>query len=297
MSIVRYLVTVAALLAGSVAAAPTAAAQELVGIRFTVDSADAPSPARGVLAPVSGTIEFAAGRGRFTLASVSNRAVAVGGVALIPPLGSPGDYYLFDSTGCILVRPGSRTFATFPFAGSWVHPGNALDPSEGFMEFSAMSSDTLHAPTSVQAHQHLPFTVRWHLDRRRVGSPPIDVLARGRIDVADAPPGEASVVRWFGLASAAAALSAGNDSLTGADLQLTTAVVLPANPTATVPTLIVLHHLTDLAHARIAASRLTLPAGYTQAPWPGFETDDRAPERLPDAGARWRVMPPDVTPR
>ena len=266
MSIVRYLVTAAALLAGSSAAAPIAAAQELAGIQFTVDSADAPSPARGVLASVSGTIEFADGRGRLTLASVSTHAVVVGGIALMPPLGSPGDYYLFDSTGFTLVRPSNHTFARFPFARSWVHLGDTRDPSEGFMEFSGVRPDTLHTPTPDQAHQHLPFTVRWHLDRLRAGSPPIDVLARGWMDVADAPPGEAAVVRWFGLASAAAALSVGNDSLMGADLQLTTAVVLPKTSGVAPPALIVLHRLTNLAHARIPASRLTLPAGYTQTP-------------------------------
>jgi hypothetical protein len=37
----------------------------------------------------------------------------VAGVRVATPLGGQEDYYLFDSTGFVLVRPQAKTFSTF----------------------------------------------------------------------------------------------------------------------------------------------------------------------------------------
>jgi hypothetical protein len=196
------------------------------GIRFSVDTSDSPSPAQGVLGAMAGSVEFADGRGRLNVISNYGHAVSVNGIVVARSLADAGDYYLFDSTGFVLVRPRDRAFSVFSIPRSWVHLGSARDSSEGFMEFVGIRADTLHPADPARLRDHGPFTVRWHVDRRRAGSPPIDVLSRGWIDVADAPAGEAGVVRWFGAGIALDRLSTVTESLEGADLQLTAAVLL-----------------------------------------------------------------------
>jgi hypothetical protein len=261
------------------------------GIRFSVDSSDSPSPAQNVLGALAGVVEFGRGRGRFDVASNFGRAVSINGVVVARPLIRAGDYYLFDSAGFVLVQPHDRTFSVFHFARSWMHLGNARDPTEGFMEFVGLRADTLPQADPANLRQHGPFTVRWHVDRRRSGNPPIDVLCRGWLDVADAPAGDASVVRWFGAGAALYALSTATDSLQGADLQLTTAVVLNARGQSGPLNLIVLHPIHDLAHAEIEASRLVLPAGFAETMWPGFEHEMTVPTKNDDVVARWRRIP------
>lgn len=261
----------------------------VVGISFSATGADSPSPARDVLGATAGIVEFGAQRGRLDVHSTAGRDVSIGGVVITRPLARVGDYYLFDSAGFVLVRPRERTFSVFSFSRSWIHIGSARDPSEGFMELLGFRADTLHPAAADSLLQHGPFTVRWHLDRRRTGNPPIDVLSRGWIDVADAPAGEASAIRWFGAAAALSALSVASDSLSGADLQITAAVVLPRGRIAPL-NLIVLHPLRGAARMEIDAARFVLPSGFKETPWPGFERAGQMPasEAVVD---RWRRMP------
>src|SRR3954454_6457176 len=54
-------------------------------------------------------VTFAAGRGRLDMvANPASPALVAQGVSVAPPLATPGEYYLFDSTGFILVRPSQR---------------------------------------------------------------------------------------------------------------------------------------------------------------------------------------------
>jgi hypothetical protein len=268
----------------------------LTGIRFDVDTAPLPAPASGALGMFAGSVEFAAGRGRLDV--TTRRAgppIAVQGVAITGPLAGTGDYYLFDSTGFVLVRPASRTFSTFALSESSYRLGDVPEPREGFMEFSPLHADTLAAGDSARLTQHGPFTVRWHLDRRQAVGP-ARVLARGWIEVVDAPAGEASAIRWFG-ASAVLARMAGNlGGLSPDSLRITAAIVLPSrggapgSPRAPV-TLIVLHALRDVAIARVDPARLVVPAGFVERPWPGFEGASNIPGPAGGAAERWRTMP------
>ena len=263
----------------------------LAGIRFSVTGPDSPSPAQDILGVIAGRVEFARGRGRLHVDSAAGRDVSIGGIVITRPLARPGDYYLFDSTGFVLVRPQQKTFSVFSIGRSWVHLGSARDSSEGFMEFVGLRADTLPAADSATLRQHGPVTVRWHLDRRRSSPPPIDVLSRGWIEVSDAPAGEASAVRWFGAASALAALSADTDSLRDASLQITATVVLKKQGTTRALNLIVIHPISAFARTDIDATRLALPRGFTETPWPKVKSEREQVSTSDDVVARWRRVP------
>lgn len=263
----------------------------LAGIRFSVAGPDSPSPAQDILGAIAGVVEFAHGRGRLDVDSAAGRDVNIGRSVITRPLASTGDYYLFDSTGFVLVRQKQKTFSVFSIGRSWVHLGSARDSSEGFMEFVGFRADTLPTADPAMLRQHGPFTVRWHLDRRRSGSPPIDVLSRGWIEVADAPAGEASGVRWFGAGAALAALSAGTDSLRDANLQITATVVLKAQEQRGPLNLIVIHPINAFARMEIDAARLVLPQGFAESPWPGLRPEPGMVPTSDDVLAHWRRVP------
>ena len=100
----------------------------LPGIAFSIDSGrEAPPPPEVIkrfgmppelITQLEGTVVFAGGRGRLDVAAVARRRppIRTEGIVLAAPLAKAGDYYLFDSTGFVLVRPGTRTFSSFQIA-------------------------------------------------------------------------------------------------------------------------------------------------------------------------------------
>lgn len=87
------------------------------GFGFTVDTPGETGPNAGVLAPIRGAVTFAAGRGRLDVVAVRRApSLAVRGVRVAASLAAPGDYYLFDGAGAVLVRPASRTYARLALA-------------------------------------------------------------------------------------------------------------------------------------------------------------------------------------
>lgn len=294
----RMLPAIAALalvLVGCATASTPGPRGRLRGVRFAIDTAETPAPARGAFKTFTGVVEFAAGRGRLDVtAARGGPTLAVNGVAIAMPLARPGDYYLFDSTGFVLVRPTARGFSSFVLSRASFRQGDVIAAEEGFMEFARLRADTVTAGDSSRLRQHGPVTLRWHLDRRHAAGP-VDVLARGWLDLQDAPAGEASAVRWFGAAAALATMPGGLGALPPDSLQLTAAVILsPPGERGTPVNLIVLHALSAVAVVDIDPTRLVLPAGFTETLWPGFERTSGLPELARDAGARWRTMP--ITP-
>jgi hypothetical protein len=269
----------------------------LPGVRFSIGMLELPAPARGAFGLFDGVVEFAAGRGRLdVIARRDGPPIAVQGVPIAAPLAGPGDYYLFDNSGFVLVRPASRTFSIFMLSESSYRLGNVHELRESMMEFSRLRADTLAATDSARLTQHGPYTVRWHLDHR-YGVGARRILARGWIELADAPAGEASVVRWFGAAAALAGMRDSLEALPVDSLQVTAAVVLPrfgfGAPAATAAhvNLIAIHPLTRVAIAGIDPARLILPPGFTETPWPGFEHASRSAVSPREATDRWRTMP------
>ena len=99
----------------------------LLGITFTIDSTGpVPPPPEivkrfgmppSLVTELAGTVVFAGGRGRLDVTAVAHGpAIRTEGIVLAAPLAQPGDWYLFDSTGFVLVRPGAKTFSVFPLA-------------------------------------------------------------------------------------------------------------------------------------------------------------------------------------
>jgi hypothetical protein len=187
----------------------------------------------------------------------------VNGVTIGPPIARAGDYYLFDSTAYVVVRPSSRTFSVVSRTAATYRHGNVRDSWDGYFEFGPTRNEDIPWDDTLRLAQHGPFSVRWHLDRLTVGGP-VEILARGRVLVADAPRGEAGVVRWMAVAPALATFG---DSVKPLDshLQLTTVVVLPPQAGASSETNVInLHPMSEISLAEVDVARLVLPPGYAE---------------------------------
>ena len=270
----------------------------LPGIAYLVDSGpEAPPPPDVVkrfgmppalVTQVAGAVVFAGGRGRFDVAAVARRPVLrTAGIVLAAPLADPGDYYLFDSTGFVLVRPGTRTFSSFLIADDRFNYQGRREGWPAWFPLKRTSVDTLDAGAPAPLlRQHGAFPVYWHADIKG------RELARGRFTLVDARPGELAVVRWFAAARALAGLLTKGDTLGGATPTVT-ALGLWAEQADTIPptAIIEVRPFTRLRRAPVDVDRLVLPAGYTEAPWPGYERAQQVFPTSADSGAHWKRPP------
>ena len=277
----------------------------LPGIAFSIDSGrEAPPPPEVVkrfgmppelITQIRGTVVFAAGRGRVDVAAVARRTppIRIDGIVLAAPLAMADDYYLFDSTGFVLVSPGTRTFSSFQIADDRFNYEGRRDGWPAWFPLKRTAVDTLGAGTSAALlRQHGAYPVYWHADIKG------RELARGRFTVVDARPGELAVVRWFAATRALAALMVKGDTL-GSAKPTVTALGLWAEEADTVPptAIIEVRPFMDLRRADVSVDRLVLPAGYTEAPWPGFERAQQVFPTSADSGAYWKRPPARIVAR
>lgn len=258
----------------------------LDGIRFGFDTVEMPAKWRGALTRVAGSVEFAAGRGRLSVTAVrSGPAVAVNGVRIGAPLAAAGDYYLFDTTEFVHVRPARRTFARFALTRADYNQTGQLLPGAFLMRYTPCSTDTLAAE---RVTQHAPISIHWHLDSLDERGP-TRLYARGWLEIADAPAIEAGVARWFGVATALANRPGGIGPLTRTKLQLTTVSLLRTTE-AREPYLrySALLRPIGLAAAKIDPARLVLPTGYTETRWLGAGSGATSSRR---SAEKWRRLP------
>ena len=261
----------------------------LNGLRFSFDTVDITPNWRGALTRLAGTVEFAAGRGRLTVTAVRpGPPMAVNGVAIGSPLAAPGDYYLFDTTEFVLVRPSHRTFMRFSLTRADYNQTGRLLPGAFLMRYTPCSTDTLAVE---RVTQHAPISIHWHLDSLDERGP-VRLYARGWLEIADAPAIEAGVARWFGVATALANRPNGIGALARTNLQLT-AVALLRTSEAREPYLrySALLRPLGLAAVKIDPMRLLLPGGYTETAW--LNGGRTSSSRLPRDGsaAKWRRLP------
>src|SRR5947209_3536918 len=82
-------------------------APTLQGITFAVDTTPELTPqGPGPVRPLGIRVSWAGNRGRIDVLTRPVRpAIKVGELTVGPSLAMPGDYYLFDSSGFVLVRP------------------------------------------------------------------------------------------------------------------------------------------------------------------------------------------------
>ena len=271
----------------------------LPGIAFSIDSGrEAPPPPEVVkrfgmppelITQIAGTVVFAGGRGRLDIAAVARRTppIRTAGIVLAGPVGKQGDYYLFDSTGFVLVHPGGRTFSSFQIADDRFNYEGRRDGWPAWFPLKRTAVDTLGAGTSTASlRQRGAYPVYWHADIKG------RELARGRFTVVDASPGELAVVRWFAATRALAALMSKGDTL-GAAKPTVTALGLWAEQVDTVPptAIIEVRPFASLRRADVSVERLVLPAGYTEAPWAGYEQAQQVFPTSADSGAYWKRPP------
>jgi hypothetical protein len=275
------------------------------GIAFSIDSAREVSPPPAVvkrfgmppelITQIAGTVVFAGGRGRLDVAAVAQRTppIRTAGIVLAGPLAKQGDYYLFDSTGFVLVRPGVSTFSSFQIADDRFNFEGRRAGWPAWFPLKRTAVDSLGSGTSTAVlRQHGGYPVYWHSDIKG------RELARGRFTVVDGRPGELTVVRWFGATRALAALMLKGDTLPG-EKPTVTALGLWAEQADTVPptAIIEVRPFTSLRRADVSVERLVLPAGYTEAPWPGYEQAQQVFPTSADSGAYWKQRPARITAR
>ena len=138
--------------APTVQTAAPLATRRVSGITFTVDHGPDGGPVPGVFNDFAGSITFAAGRGRLDITERSKYAgTVVAGIPIATPLGGPGDYYLFDSTGFVLVRPTSKTFVTFGLSDVSFNFQNRRDGWPDWFQFYSVRIDTLREGDTTTA--------------------------------------------------------------------------------------------------------------------------------------------------
>lgn len=257
----------------------------LQGITFVVDTSPELTPqGPGVVKPLGLQITFAANRGRVDVrARPARPALKVGDVVAASPLAAPGDYYLFDSTGFILVRPATKQFSTFHISDAAFNYEGRRDGWPPFFRFGPTRTDTVADASSSLLKQHGEHRIYWHLDVVKdtscvLGGCSIEELTRGRTTVADAPAAELVVVRWFGPAQALAEIPNGVGRLLDKPIRVTTVSAITG-----------VHRLRDLRSTTVDPALLTLPSDFVETPWPGFPETPHM--QSTDRGAKWRVPP------
>lgn len=251
----------------AVSCAGAQSAPLLHGVRFRVDTIETSTGARSPLVPFVGVVEFADGHGRIDVVAVRvSPIIAVNGKTVGPPLARAGDYYLFDTTGFVLVRPAAHTFARFSFTRTTVRHGRGVFPGEQMIRATVQRFDTVNASTALKSRSRGAFTLRSHLDRW-YGDGRFDQLARSWIEVHDAPLGEGSVVRWFGTAQELATMPGGLAGIALGSLRVTALLLVgpidDGHPQVQLTTGVRIY---DVRAADIVASRVALPKGFRQVP-------------------------------
>jgi hypothetical protein len=251
-----------------VLASPNAGAQSnaqrtQAGVRFRIDTVEYTAANwRGALTRIAGTVDAVGGRGRLSVSAIrSGPTVRVNGVVIGAPLAKPGDYYLFDSSQVVLVRPAQRTFSRFVLTRADYNHTGRLFPGAFMMRYTPCHTDTIG---EERVSQHAPISIHWHLDSLDE-SGPSRLYGRGWLEVRDAPASEAGAIRWLGVAMELASRPGGIGALPASRLQITTVSLLRTSE-AREPYLrySALLRPIGLTATRIDPSSLTIPKGFTE---------------------------------
>lgn len=256
----------------------TAQPGTLRGITYTVDTTnyvvDTTTGGRivaGILDPLALRVTYADGRGRIdVLARTTRPAVRFKWITLALNSAAPGDYYLFDSTQVLHVRPRSRAFTRYALAHV-SHNYEGRRDGWPFFRYDAERPETLAAGERTKEGTRSDFTVFWHAELTRdttctmpdFGKCLVRELARGRADVRMAPAEEGGVVRWVGPTRALAMMSA-LDSLVGAPIRLTAVEYWKMPSSDGVAFLGAVRFFTGVRRVTVSPTTLSLPPGYTE---------------------------------
>ncbi len=257
---------------------------DLRGIAFVVDTTPDVTPGGpGPVRPLGMRVTWAGTRGRIDILTRSPRPVIrVGDVTVGPSPAVAGDYYLFDSTGFVLVRSAARQFSILQIADAAFNYAGRRDGWPAFFPFAQTRVDTVSAD-SVTTTDHAEHRIYWHVEVATdtvcaAGGCSVEELARGRTTIADVPVAELIVARWFGPAQALAEIPGGVSRLSAQTIRVTT--VSPVTG---------IHRIRDLRSTSVARASLTVPLDSVEAPCPGLPAS--AANRGVDRDAKWHSLP------
>jgi hypothetical protein len=264
------------------------------GIEYRIPANPKATLFQHTLTGFDAVVEFAAGRGRLDMmANPASPELVAEGVSVAPPLAKPGEYYLFDSTGFILVRPSQKTFSSFLIANHEFNYENRRNgwPSEfAFIADGALKIDTLGArPLDGRVIRHEPTRVYWILTMGQT-LPMFPVRAVGRLSIADAPPGEGGIARWIGPTEALADMAHRGAVVDERNVELLSFVPLYPPQRSSID-LSQRQNIECLRKADIDLAKLVLPSDFNEAPWPGFQNETGLPRLTERAVAKWRAVP------
>lgn len=253
------------------------------GITFAVDTTpEVTPPGPGPVRPLGMRVTWAGGRGRIDIQSRPHRPVMkIGDVTVGRSQAEPGDYYLFDSTGFVLVRPAMRQYSALQISDAAFNYEGRRDGWPAFFSFAPTRVDTVRADSTI-TREHGEQRIYWHVDIAKdtvctAGGCSIEELARGRTTIADAPVAELIVARWFGPAQALGEIPGGISRLIDKPIRVTT--VSPVTG---------IHLIRDLRPTDISRASLTVPPDFVEAPWPGFPAS--SVNSGIDRGVKWRTF-------
>ena len=268
------------------ALAPEAHAQvsELQGIAFAVDTTPEVTPqGPGPIISLGLQVTWAGTRGRIDIITRPARPIIrVGDVTVGGSPAVAGDYYLFDSTGFVLVRPATKQYSILRISDSAFNYEGRRDGWPAFFPFAPTRVDTV-AANAASTSEHGEQRIYWHVDVARdtlctLGGCSIEELARGRTTVADAPVAELIVARWFGPAQALGEIRGGVARLLDRPIRVTTVSPITG-----------IHRIRDLRRTSVSRASLIVPPDFVEAPWPGLPLNSKS--RGVDSAAKWRALP------
>ena len=274
---------------------PTRSRELARGVVYTIDTTvltqgtydnsrpDPASPDFAAFQSFSARVTYANGRGRLDiLTRRAGAGVIANNIATTTPLGAPGDFYLFDSTGFVLVRPAAKAFSIASISHEAYGPYDSREGWPNFFFFEPSSFATLSPAAIVNLPLKDRLNIYWHTDAGRTG------FARGRTAIDDVPFGEMNVARWFGATRWLADFAATGRALP-TDMTVTAAIPFGLSKEPGVPQSFILKHpISNAAVTDVDLSRLVLPPDLTRKPWPGDSTTPV--QALPDE-ARWVTLP------
>jgi hypothetical protein len=264
--------TVALLLSlGHVLAAQPAAKRALT---FTVDTTTYGNVVESSLSSLWLKVSYDGQRGRIDVVErVRRPSVRLGWLLLSPPELGPGDYFLFDSSRFVHVRPHRRAFTVYPLRDVAY---NFEDRRDRWPFFRRHPGEAAVARRTATEGRRVDVGSYWHSEWVRdtscwgaaFGQCLVRGLARGRGEASDVPPGLISLIRWIGPTMSLGAI-AGRDTLLGRPIRATMINQWTAFGGDSVVTITTARFATGVRLETVHDTVFQLPRGFRQLRPPG----------------------------
>ena len=195
-------------------------------LTFTVDTTTYGNIVESSLSSLWLKVRYDGQRGRIDVMDrVRRPAVRLGWLLVSPPQLEQSDYFLFDSSRFVHIRPKQRTFAVYPLHDVAY---NFQDRRDGWPFFKHHPAEARVARGTANSTRRVDVGSYWHSEWVRdtncwgaaFGQCLARGLARGRGEAAAVPPAFIGLIRWIGPTLSLAAIS-GGDRLIGKPIRAT----------------------------------------------------------------------------